>query len=99
MLKHVDRDFRIIDETADHIVVDKPAFLLTHPTKPDQRRTLWKELRELLAFEIANGGQGSVVKRLYSGTNRAVFLSKKTAAARRFGLFMQHRPVSNPYLA
>ena len=56
--------FKIIDETADYIVVDKPAFLLTHPTKPDNRTTLWKELRELLAFEIANGGQVSIVNRL-----------------------------------
>ena len=49
--------FNVIDKTDDYIVVDKPPFLLTHPTKPDQRTTLWKELRELLAFEIANGGQ------------------------------------------
>ena len=26
--------FKVIDETADYIVVDKPAFLLAHPTKP-----------------------------------------------------------------
>jgi len=63
MLQHVVRDFRIIDETDDYIVVDKPPFLLTHPTKPDQRTTLWKELRELLAFEIATAGrsQSSIV--------------------------------------
>src|SRR4029077_15289350 len=38
--------FRIIDETTDYIAVDKPAFLLIHPTKPDERTTLWKQLRE-----------------------------------------------------
>ena len=60
-------DFKIVDETAEYIVVDKPAFLLTHPTKPNQCTTLWKELRELLAFEIANGGQVSIVNRLDRG--------------------------------
>ena len=28
-------DFNIIDETDDYAVVDKPPFLLIHPTKPD----------------------------------------------------------------
>src|ERR1700741_5479708 len=58
--------FRVIDETDDYIVVDKPAFLLTHPTKPDQRTTLWKQLRELRAWEIENGGQVSIVNRFGS---------------------------------
>jgi len=57
-------DFRIIDETDDYIVVDKPSFLLTHPTKPNRAPTLWKQLHQLLAFEIAGGGQVSIVNRL-----------------------------------
>ena len=99
MLKHVDRDFRIIDETDDYIVVDKPAFLLTHPTKPDQRTTLWKELRELLAFEIANGGQVSIVNRLDRETSGLVLVAKTSAAARRFGLLMQEHRLHKEYLA
>ena len=99
MLKHVDRDFRIIDETDDYIVVDKPAFLLTHPTKPDQRTTLWKELRELLAFEIANGGQVSIVNRLDRETSGLVLVAKTSAAARRFGLLMQEHRLRKEYLA
>src|SRR5213595_1348113 len=55
MLQHIVDDFRIIDETDDYIVVDKPAFLLTHPTKPNGAPTLWKQLHQLLAFEIAGG--------------------------------------------
>ena len=46
--------FSLIAETDDYIVVNKPPFLLTHPTKPSQQTTRWKELRQLLAFEIAN---------------------------------------------
>src|SRR5690242_9030819 len=70
--------FKIIDESDDYIVVDKPAFLLTHPTKPDQRTTLWKQLRELLAFEIANGGQVSIVNRLDRETSGLVLVDRKS---------------------
>jgi 23S rRNA pseudouridine1911/1915/1917 synthase len=92
-------DFKIIDETDGYIVVDKPAFLLTHPTKPDQRTTLWKELRELLAFEIANGGQVSIVNRLDRETSGLVRVAKTSAAARRFGLLMQEHRLHKEYLA
>src|SRR2546430_4057188 len=76
--------FSVVDETDDYMVVDKPAFLLTHPTKPDQRTTLWKELRELLAFEIATGGQVSIVNRLGRETSGLVLVAQTAAAARRF---------------
>src|SRR5216683_3703158 len=99
MLQHVVRDFRIIDETDDYIVVDKPPFLLTHPTKPDQRTTLWKELRELLAFEIANGGQVSIVNRLDRETSGLVLVAKTAIAARDFGLLMQRHSLRKEYLA
>ncbi|HYS95431.1 MAG TPA: RNA pseudouridine synthase [Chthoniobacterales bacterium] len=92
-------DFKIVDETAEYIVVDKPAFLLTHPTKPNQRTTLWKELRELLAFEIANGGQVSIVNRLDRETSGLVLVAKTAAAARRFGLLMQEHRLHKEYLA
>jgi 23S rRNA pseudouridine1911/1915/1917 synthase len=92
-------DFKIVDETAEYIVVDKPPFLLTHPTKPDQRTTLWKELRELLAFEIANGGQVSIVNRLDRETSGLVLVAKTAAAARRFGLLMQEHRLRKEYLA
>ena len=91
--------FKIIDESDDYIVVDKPAFLLAHPTKPDQRPTLWKQLRELLAFEIANGGQVSIVNRLDRETSGIVLVAKTSAAARRFGLLMQQQRVQKEYLA
>jgi 23S rRNA pseudouridine1911/1915/1917 synthase len=91
--------FKIIEETADYIVVDKPAFLLAHPTKPGQHTTLWKQLRELLAFEIANGGQVSIVNRLDRETSGLVLVAKTAAAARRFGLLMQERRLDKEYLA
>src|SRR5207244_8325679 len=99
MLQHIVDDFRIIDETDDYIVVDKPPFLLTHPTKPNQRTTLWKELCELLAFEIASGGQVSIVNRLDRETSGVVLVAKTAVAARRFGLQMQRQQLRKEYLA
>ena len=84
-------DFSIVAETADFMVVEKPPFLLVHPTKPGGPPTLWKQLRELLAFEIANGGQVSIVNRLDRETSGLVLVAKTSAAARRFGLLMQRR--------
>jgi len=92
-------NFKIVDETADYIVVDKPTLLLTHPTKPDQRTTLWKELRELLAFEIANNGQVSIVNRLDRETSGLVLVAKNSGTARRFGLLMRQRSLGKEYLA
>ena len=91
--------FRLIDETDDYVVVDKPPFLLVHPTKPSRAPTLWKELRELLAFEIANGGQVSIVNRLDRETSGLVLVAKTSVAARKFGLLMQRRRLRKEYLA
>jgi 23S rRNA pseudouridine1911/1915/1917 synthase len=79
--------------------VEKPPFLLVHPTKPNGTRTLWKELRELLAFEIAGGGQVSIVNRLDRETSGLVLVAKTAAAARRFGRLMQQRRLRKDYLA
>jgi len=92
-------DFRIVAESDDHIVVDKPPLLLVHPTKPSSARTLWGELRQLLAFEIANGGQVSIVNRLDRETSGLVLVAKSPVAARRFGLLMQQRQIAKEYLA
>jgi 23S rRNA pseudouridine1911/1915/1917 synthase len=64
--------------------VDKPPFLLVHPTKPGRAPTLWKQLRELLAFEIANDGQVSIVNRLDRETSGLVLVAKTSVAARKF---------------
>src|SRR6266404_7930749 len=93
------RDFKIIDETDDYIVVDKPPLLLIHPTKPNGAATLWAELRQLLAFEIASGGQVSIVNRLDRETSGIVLAAKTTTAAREFGLLMQSHRVSKEYHA
>lgn len=88
-----------MDETDDYVVVDKPPFLLIHPTRPNGARTLWGELRQLLAFELANGGQVSIVNRLDRETSGLVLVAKTAAAARRFGLLMQAQQLHKEYLA
>ncbi len=92
-------DFSIVAEGDDFIVVEKPPFLLVHPTKPTGARTLWGELKHLLAFEIANGGQVSIVNRLDRETSGLVLVAKNAAAARRFGLMMQEQRIAKEYLA
>jgi 23S rRNA pseudouridine1911/1915/1917 synthase len=92
-------DFKIIDESDDYAVVDKPPFLLIHPTKPNGARNLWKELRDLFAFEIASGGQVSIVNRLDRETSGLVLVAKTSATARRFGLLMQQQRMKKEYLA
>jgi 23S rRNA pseudouridine1911/1915/1917 synthase len=93
------RDFTIVNETDDYVVVDKPPLLLIHPSKPDGQPTLWNELRNLLAFEIANGGQVSIVNRLDRETSGLVLVAKTAAAAREFGLMMQQHRLTKEYLA
>ena len=80
-------------------MVDKPPFLLIHPTRPNGAPTLWKQLRELLAFEIASGGQVSIVNRLDRETSGLVLVAKTAAAARVFGLLMQRHLLRKEYLA
>ena len=86
-------------ETEDYVVVDKPPFLLIHPSKPDGTPTLWAALRELLAFELVNGGQVSIVNRLDRETSGLVLIAKNAATARRFGLAMERRLIEKEYLA
>jgi 23S rRNA pseudouridine1911/1915/1917 synthase len=91
--------FRIIAETADYLVADKPPFLLIHPSKPDGTPTLWAALRELLAFELVNGGQVSIVNRLDRETSGLVLIAKNATTARHFGLAMERHLIEKEYLA
>lgn len=56
-------------------------------------------MRELLAFEIASGGQVSIVNRLDRETSGLVLVAKTAAAGRDFGLLMQRHQLRKEYLA
>jgi 23S rRNA pseudouridine1911/1915/1917 synthase len=95
----VARTFGLIAENDDFIVVDKPPFLEAHPTGPNDRFTLWTGLRQLLAFEIVNGGQVSIINRLDRETSGLTLVAKNRAAARHLHGLMASRAIEKEYLA
>ncbi|MFA7342942.1 MAG: RluA family pseudouridine synthase [Terrimicrobiaceae bacterium] len=95
----VQEDFQILGETPDLLAVNKPAGMLVHPTKPAGPRTLWDGLRELLGYEIANGGQVSLINRLDRETSGVVLVAKSSRAARAAAMSMQEGKIKKSYLA
>ncbi len=91
--------FRILYEDDGVLAVDKAAPLLTHPTGPKEEPTLWHGLRELLAYELATGGQVSLVNRLDRETSGITLVAKTAEAARELGIAMQGRHLQKEYLA
>jgi 23S rRNA pseudouridine1911/1915/1917 synthase len=91
--------FSIVDESADWLVVDKPPFLEVHPSKPTGRPTLWDGLRELLAFELVNGGQVSIINRLDRETSGLTLVAKNRPTARALAMQMAARRIEKEYLA
>jgi 23S rRNA pseudouridine1911/1915/1917 synthase len=92
-------DFRVIDESDDWIVVDKPAPLIVHPANGKPEPTLLGGVCRLLAFEIANGARPAVVNRLDRDTSGVVVVAKHPAAARELGGMFERREVSKEYTA
>ena len=94
-----DLNFSVLAEDDDYIAIDKPSHLLVHPTNPNHGTTLWDELNDLLIYELANGGQISIITRLDRETSGVVLVAKNRDAARRAGLAMQNREFEKIYLA
>jgi 23S rRNA pseudouridine1911/1915/1917 synthase len=91
--------FAVLGETPDLLAVDKPPGLLIHPTKPGGPLTLWDGLREMLSFEMANGGQVSIINRLDRETSGVVLVGKCVAAARACVKAMKAGRIHKAYLA
>jgi len=94
-----DATFTVIDETDGYIVVNKPAPLQIHPSAPNGPPTLWHRLCDLLSYEIANGGQVSIINRLDRETSGVVLVAKSHALARLFGMAMMERKIHKTYVA
>jgi 23S rRNA pseudouridine1911/1915/1917 synthase len=92
-------EFEILGETDDFLAVDKPAGLLVHPTKPGGPRTLWDELRCLLGYELAVGGQVSLINRLDRETSGVLLVAKNSWAAREAGIALQRGRLRKEYVA
>ncbi|MDI1315287.1 RNA pseudouridine synthase [Prosthecobacter sp.] len=91
--------FTVIDEAEGYIVVNKPAPLLIHPSDPKGPPTLWHRVCDLLSYEIANGGQVSIINRLDRETSGVVLIAKNHELARLFGMAMQERKIHKTYTA
>ena len=89
----------VVAEFRDWIVIDKPPLLQVHPSKPADAATMWHLLRDLLAFELANGGQVSIINRLDRETSGLVLIAKTQPAARHFSMLMERGGISKEYLA
>ena len=92
-------DFRVIDESDDWIVVDKPAPLIVHPANRKPEPTLLGGLEKLLSYEIENGACLGIVTRLDRDTSGLVLVAKHKAAARELGMIFERREASKEYLA
>jgi 23S rRNA pseudouridine1911/1915/1917 synthase len=60
---------------------------------------MWHLLRDLLAFEIANGGQVSIINRLDRETSGLVLVAKSHDAARHFSMLMERGRIAKQYTA
>jgi 23S rRNA pseudouridine1911/1915/1917 synthase len=92
-------EFRVIDESADWLVVEKPAPLIVHPANRQPEPTLLCGIEALLQYEIANGHRPAIVTRLDRDTSGIVLVAKTTAAARELGMMMERREAEKAYLS
>ncbi len=92
-------EFSVLYEDEGVLAVDKAAPLLVHPTGPKEEPTLWHGLRALLAYELATGGQVSLVNRLDRETSGVTLVAKTAEAARELGKAMMRRQLRKEYLA
>ena len=92
-------NFTVIDESADWIVVDKPAPLIVHPANRKPEPTLLGGVEYLLAYEMENGACPAIVNRLDRDTSGLVVVAKHTQAARELGMIFDRREVEKEYLA
>lgn len=92
-------NFRVIDETDDWIVVDKPAPLIVHPANCKPEPTLLGGLERLLAYELQTGAKLGIITRLDRETSGIVLVAKHALAARELGWIFERREAKKEYLA
>jgi 23S rRNA pseudouridine1911/1915/1917 synthase len=92
-------EIRLVDETPDWLVVDKPAPLIVHPTSAKKEATLLGEVNALLDARGEESGTLSILNRLDRETSGLVLLSRTPQAARVFGKAMERREIGKEYEA
>lgn len=86
-------------EYADWLVVEKPAQMAAHPSKPGEEKTLWHYLGHLLAYELVNGGGISIINRLDRETSGLTLIATMRPAARSLCRQMAAHTIQKTYLA
>jgi 23S rRNA pseudouridine1911/1915/1917 synthase len=94
-----ERDPLVVAEDEHSMVVDKPALMAAHPSKPGDGATLWHWLQNLLAYECVTGGQVSLINRLDRETSGLTLVAKTRGAARSLCRQMESHRIAKTYLA
>ena len=84
----------ILAEHADFLVVDKPADVLSHPTRPDGKPTLLGWLQERFPGKFV-----ALANRLDRETSGTVLVARSPEAASRLGGMTMRREIRKYYLA
>src|SRR5882672_3359961 len=92
--KFVNNLFEVIHEDADLLVVSKPAGLVCHPTKTDERSSLIGCVRLHLGH-----GKGRLANRLDRETSGLVLIAKSNKVAGELGKLIEAGAVQKEYSA
>ncbi|MGE9293396.1 MAG: pseudouridine synthase, partial [Puniceicoccales bacterium] len=84
----------IVHEDEDVLVIDKPGWIVCHPSKNGPWSSLVGACRELTGLETLH-----LVARLDRETSGLVLIAKRPASARRLQMAFQERRVEKTYLA
>src|SRR6185369_13996031 len=90
----MDRLFEIIFENDELLVLNKPAGLVCHPTKTDERSSLIGRIRLYLG-----NGEGRLVNRLDRETSGLVLVAKSALVAGELGKLIEGSAVRKDYIA
>jgi 23S rRNA pseudouridine1911/1915/1917 synthase len=90
--KPVNELFEVVHEDPDLLVVNKPAGLVCHPTKTDERSSLIGRVRLHLGH-----GEGRLVNRLDRETSGLVLVAKSSGVAGELGKLMESGAVQKRY--
>ena len=86
--------FGVVYEDADLLVVNKPAGLVCHPTKTDERSSLIGRVR----LHLGNA-EGRLVNRLDRETSGLVLVAKSSGVAGELGRLIETSAVQKHYVA
>ena len=92
-------DFKVLDESDDWIIVDKPAPLIVHPANGKIEANLLGGVEVLLSYEMETGAALSIITRLDRETSGIVLIAKHRLAARDLGWIFERRQARKEYLA